>query len=560
MKLFKEVIKNNLKMIIFYVTIGIVINFLNLYSVTYYQKILDAFQYGTLTLLPIVIYGVLLVTSTILGYVENYPEQQVQNKLYLDFKLQALKKMTTIDYLSYQKIGTGRLTQKVEDGAFASRDVMMDFWLKIFRWLLPTALFSLIFIYRVKHELVLFVFLGYVIVLIISNIILKKLYSLKEKILFNQEFLNKHLIRGFMELVVFRTNKKFDTEIQVTKDGIKNIVNGKTKIKLVHEMFFTIFELIVNVLQVVVLGYAVLQSNLSVGAVVTVLALLRKAYEPIAIFNVEYVDYKLNKVTVDRYIEFLNTRDDEQLSCGKKINQLEGKLEFKNVSFGYNEENVIDELSFKIKTNSSIALVGESGSGKSTIIKLIMGLIKPSEGQILVDGYDLSTLDLNNYYDYVTYVSQEAPIFDGTLRENLVFDKKISDDKIIEVLNLVCLDKFYSRLENGLDTELGEKGIRMSGGERQRVALARTFFDDSKIIILDEATSAMDNITEKEVMNNVVNNLTSKTLIIIAHRLETIKNVDEIYVLVDGEIKEKGTYTNLLKKDGYFKKLYKITK
>ena len=456
MKLFKEVIKNNLKMIIFYVTIGILINFLNLYSVTYYQKILDAFQYGTLTVMPIVIYGVLLVTSTILGYVENYPEQQVKNKLYLDFKLQSLKKMTTIDYLSYQKIGTGRLTQKVEDGAIASRDIMIDFWLKIFRWLLPTALFSLIFIYGVKHELVLFVFLGYVIVLIVSNIILKKLYSLKEKILFNQEFLNKHLIRGFMELVVFRTNKKFDTEIEVTREGIKNIVDGKTKIKLVHEMFFTIFELIVNILQVLVLGYAVLQSNLSVGAVVTVIALLGKAYEPIAIFNVEYVDYKLNKVAVNKYIEFLDTMDDEQLSCGKKIKEIKGTLEFKNVSFGYDDSNnnVIDDLSFQIEANTSVALVGESGSGKSTIIKLMMGLIKPSQGQVLVDKHDLSKLNLNSFYDYVTYVSQEAPIFDGTLRENLVFDKKIPDEKIVEVLKLVCLDKFYSRLENGLATEL----------------------------------------------------------------------------------------------------------
>lgn len=200
--------------------------------------------------------------------------------------------MKTIDYLEYQKIGTGRLTQKVEDGATASRDILVDFWLKIFRWLLPTALFSLIFIFRVKKELVLFVFLGYVIVLLISNFILKKLYNLKEKILTNQEFLNRHLVRGFMELVIFKTNKKYDTEIKITKEEIKNITDSKTKIKLVHEMFFSIFALIVHVLQVVVLGYAVLKSNLSVGAVVTVIALLGKAYEPIAIFNVEYVDYK----------------------------------------------------------------------------------------------------------------------------------------------------------------------------------------------------------------------------------------------------------------------------
>ena len=556
MKLFKEVIKNNLKMIVFYVMIGIAINFLDLYLVTYYQKILDAFQFGTLTILPLVIYGVLLIVSTIFGYVENYPEQQVKNKLYLDFKLQSLKKMKTIDYLSYQRIGTGRLTQKVEDGAEASRDVMVDFWLKIMRWLLPTALFCLIFIYQVKKEFVLFILAGYVVVIVVSNVILKKLYSLKEKILFNQEFLNKHLVRGFMELVVFRTNKKFDTEIQVSKDGIKNIVDGKTKIKLVHELFFSLFALIVNVLQVLVLAYAVLKSNLSVGAVVTVIALLGKAYEPIAIFNVEYVDYKLNKVTVRKYLELLDLKDDENLSVGEVIKKVNGSIEFKDVTFGYADKKIIDGLSFELNGGSSVAFVGESGSGKSTIIKLVIGLLKNQEGTILIDGKDLSKINLNSFYDYVSYVSQEVPVFDGTLRENLVFDKKVSDEKIVNVLKLVCLDKFYERLENGLDTELGEKGIRMSGGERQRLALARLFFDDSKIIILDEATSAMDNVTEKKVMKNVLEKLTNKTILIVAHRLETIKDVDEIFVLEDGVIKEKGKYQSLMKKDGYFKKLY----
>ena len=561
MRLFKEVIKNNLKMIIFYVLIGIIINFLDLYSVTYYQKILDAFQFQTLTIVPLITYGVLLLISTILGYIENYPEQQVKNKLYLDFKLQSLKKMKSIDYLEYQKIGTGRLTQKAEDGATASRDIMINFWLKLFRYLLPTAIFSLIFIFRVKKEYVLFVFLGYIIVVIISNLILKKLYKLKESILLNQEFLNKHLVRGFMELVVFRTNKKFDTELKVTKEGIKNIVDGKTKIKLVHEIFFTVFALIVNILKVVVLGYAVLKSDLSVGAVVTVISLLGKAYEPIAIFNVEYVDYKLNKVTVNKYIELLDIKDDEALNSGLKLKELSGNVEFKNVSYSYNnEKNIINNLSFKINKNSSVALVGESGSGKSTIIKLIMGLIKYDKGNILIDDKELSKLNLNSFYDNVTYVSQEAPIFDGTLRENLIFDKKIPYEEIIKVLNIVCLDKFYEKLENGLDTELGEKGVRMSGGERQRVALARLFFDDSKIIILDEATSAMDNITEKLVMENVVKQLDNKTLVVIAHRLETIKDVDKIYVLSDGIIQEEGKYNELLDKNGYFTKLYKSAK
>ena len=558
MNLFREVIKKNRWMIIFYLVVGIIISFINLYSITYYQKILDDFQFKTLTIIPLITYGVLLILSTVLGYIENYPEQQVKNKLYLDFKGVALKKIKKIDYLEYQKFGTGILIQKIEDGALASRDVVVNFWLNIFRILGPNALFSLLFIYNVRRGLVLFVLLGYVIVLIVSNVLLRRLYSLKEKILDNQEILNKHLVRGFMELVVFRTNKKFDKEIEVTEKGIRNIVDSKTKIKLVHEIFFTVFAFIVNILKILVLGYAVMKSDLSVGAIVTVISLLGKAYEPIAIFNVEYVDYKLNKVMVNKYVDFLEVKDDLMLESGKLIKKLDGKIEFKNVSFGYDDrKKVIDNLSFKIKSNSSVAFVGESGSGKSTIIKLIMGLIKYDDGEILIDNERLSDLNLNSYYDYVSYVSQDVLIFDGTLRENLVFDKDVSDSEILDVLKLVCLDKFYLGLENGLDTEVGEKGIKMSGGERQRVAIARLFFDESRIVILDEATSAMDNITEKKVMGNILSKLGNKTIIIIAHRIDTIKDVDKIYVLNDGVIVEEGKYRSLLEIDGYFSRLYK---
>ncbi len=314
MKFFKEVIKINLKMIIIYMFIGIIINFLSLYSITYYQKILDNFQYNVLVIKQIIVYGVLLVTATLLGYIENFPEQKVKNKLYLDFKLQALKKMKTIDYLEYQKIGTGRLTQKVEEGAQALKNIIVDFWLKLLREILPTALFSLVFIFNIKKELVLFVISGYIIVIIISNFILKKLYGLKENILVNQEILNKHLVRGFMELVIFRTNKKYDTEVKIVKSEIKNIVDSKTKIKLVHEIFFTAFEILVNVLIVLILIYSFFTLNLSVGAIVTILSLISKAYQPIAIFNVEYIDYKLNKISAKKYLDFLNVKDDEYLN------------------------------------------------------------------------------------------------------------------------------------------------------------------------------------------------------------------------------------------------------
>ena len=553
MKLFKQVLEKNKKILILYLLIGISMTFLELYLVTYYQKILDAFQYQTLTLKPIIIYGILLIISTVLGYLDNYPTQKLKHGLYLEFKLQALRKMQTIDYLEYQKLGTGSLIQKIEEGATSSTSVILDFYLNVFRTLLPTALFSLIFIYQVKKELTLFILIGYLLVIIISNLVLKRLYNLKEKILVNSEYLNRHLVNGLMELVVFRTNKKYDLEIEITEHGIKNIVDNKVKIKLVHELFFTLFELIVSVLQVVILAYAV-KTNLTVGAIVTVISLIGKSYQPIAIFNVEYVDYKLNKIAVKRYLDFLNLKDDLSLTIGKKLKEISPSITFKNVTYKYpdSKKTLINNLNLTIKKGEKIAIVGETGSGKSTIIKLIIGLLKDYQGKILISSEELAKLNLNELYNHITYISQESHIFSGTLRENIVFDKKATDEEIQKVLKLVFLEKFYQRLENGLDTELGERGVKISGGERQRVALARLFFENTNLIILDEATSALDNITEKKVMTNIMQNSKDKTLIIIAHRLETIKNVDKILVLSSGEIIEKGTYQELLNNKNYF--------
>ena len=554
MKLYKEVLKKYKNMIIIYIVIGIIINFLNIYEISLFEKIIDSFANDTLTIFLILFYGFIMLINLIIGYIENYPERKLLNGLPLSFKLQALKKMKTIEYLEYQKLGTGVISERVNEGSVSAANSLMNFWFKLFRYLIPTALFSLIYIAKIDLKLLLFVLIGYLVVMIITKVLLKKLYSIKEKVLVSSELLNKHLIRGFMELVIFRTNKKYDSEIKITEKGINNIVDGKTKIKLIHEIFFTAFGILVAFLKIGILLYAFYNKNLTVGEIVAIITLLGKAYEPIAIFNVEFIDYRLNKVALNRYLKLLDLKDCSNIDNGLNID-VNGNIEFKNVYFNYSNKKVLNDISFNIEKNTSVAFVGETGSGKSTIIKLISGLIKPKKGQILIDNNELDKINLDSYYDYLSYISQDSIIFDGTLKENIVFDKRVNDEEIERVLKLVCLDKFYEKLPDKLNTELGEKGVLLSGGERQRIALSRLFFDNSKIVILDEATSAMDNITEKEVMKNLKKNLKNKTFIIIAHRLDTIKEVDNIFVVLDGKIIDKGTYNDLKQNNNYFKKL-----
>ena len=556
MNLFKEVLKKHKKMIFFYVSLGFVVSFLSVFAINYLQTILDSFVDGKLKLGNVVFYGAVLVATSLLSYLDTFPEQKLKHGLYLDFKLQALKKMKTIDYLSYSKLGTGIISQKVEDGAEGSRDVYMDFWFKTIRSLIPMAIISLMFIGMINISILLLVVCGYIVVILISSILLKKLYTIKEKILVNNELLNKRLIRGFMELVVFRTNKKYNTEIKLTQDGIKNVVDSKTKIRMIHELFFMIFGVLVNLIQIGVIVYALIAKDVSVGGVVAIITLLPKAYEPISIFNVEFIDYKLNKVSVNRFKEFLSLPDTKNLlNNGKTLNSIKGNVELENVNFSYENKKVLNNICLKINEGEKVAFVGESGSGKSTIIKLIAGLIATEDGNVKIDQTNINDINLNSYYDYLSYLSQESPIFDGTLRENIVMDKQATDEEILKVLEDVCLNDFVKKLPEGLNTPMGEKGVLVSGGERQRIAMARLFFNNSKIVILDEATSAMDNITEEKVMQTINNKLKDKTIIIVAHRLSTIKTVDNIFVLKSGKIVSVGKFDELLTKCEYFKQL-----
>lgn len=186
----------------------------------------------------------------------------------------------------------------------------------------------------------------------------------------------------------------------------------------------------------------------------------------------------------------------------------------------------------------------------------MLGLLKYEKGSIKVGNCELSDLNLTKFYKNIAYISQDVPIFDGSIRENIVFDKEIKNEEIMKVLKWVGLEKMVNNLENGLDSQIGEKGQLLSGGEKQRLAIARVFFEDAKLVILDEATSAMDNITEQQIMKNVLERLNNKTVIIIAHRLNTIKNVDKIYVMKDSHIIDKGKFEELLEKSEYFKKLW----
>lgn len=560
MRYMKEILKSNRNWVIVYLGIGLFNAFTANYKADYFQKIVDGLTNRTITVFGLLFYGVVLFVNYGMNYLDEYPAAKLGNEIYLDFKLLALQKIGRMDYSEYQKLGTGKLVQQIENGANAGKGVLYDFWFCVVRNLLPTVLFSLYFIRRIDRRITYFLMAGYIIVFIVTNLLLKGLYQIKEKILTNEEELNHFLVRGFMEMPLFRMKHQFPNEVKKAAGAKRIIVSSKVKMTMIHEAFFTIFALLVACLDIGILVYAWNNTSLSVGAVVALITLIDNAYTPIAIFNVIYVQYKLNKTAWLRFADLLDLKEDMQLQEGMTFHTFSHEIRIENLTFSYEGKRVLNNISMAIQKGEKVAFVGESGSGKSTVAKLLIGLLKYEEGDILYDDKPLKGFSLESLYDKISYLSQEAPVFDGTIRENLVFDKDVSDADLRSGLESTQLLPMIISLENGVDTRIGEKGTCLSGGEKQRLALARLWFEHSDLVVLDEATSALDNLTESIVIKNVIEQVGNATVIAIAHRLASINGFDRIFVFRNGKIVGSGTFEELLTGNNYFGELYRKEK
>lgn len=551
MKYAKEVIRKNRALLAASLSLGVFNSFMAIFKVGFFQRLVDGLTEGSLALGTILLYGLILAVLYVMNYVDNYPYEKLRHGIFLDFKLLALKKCGTITYAEYLKTGTGKLVQLIENGARAGQSILEGFWLKVLRELAPTVAFSIWFIWRTSPLVTGILLIGYVFIFIVTNLLLKSLYRIKDRILDNEELLNHFLVRGLMEMSTFRLARQFPKELEKAERAKGEIVSSKVKMTLIHEAFFTIFVLLVSVLDVTILIFAWRTQTLTVGEVVALLSLIENAYMPIAIFNVLFVQYKLDKSAFARYQRFLCAEDDRQLEEGQAVKGLRGGIEIKELVFCYENNLLLSGLTMDVKPGEKVALVGESGSGKSTLVKLVLGLLKYSAGSIRLDGRELRDLKLNDLYRWVFYCSQEPPVFDGTLRENLTLGQSFTEEQLQTALEKARLPE----LVGSLDRDIGERGAGLSGGEKQRLALARLWLNKPQIALLDEATSAMDNITETAVMQGLVERLEGCTVIAIAHRLSSVAGFDRLIVFREGRIVCQGRYHELRENNAYFAEL-----
>jgi len=263
---------------------------------------------------------------------------------------------------------------------------------------------------------------------------------------------------------------------------------------------------------------------------------------------------------LDRTEEIMSMSPEEDESVRNiELDSIDGDIVFNNVSFSYLEDSeVIHNISFEAKKGSMTALVGTSGSGKSTIAGLTASFLNPKSGKITVDGIDLSKIKLASYRKKMGVVLQDDFLFEGTIKDNILFpNPKASEKQLNEAVMAANVHEFTERFENGINTLIGERGVKLSGGQRQRITIARAIIANPRILILDEATSNLDNESESLIQESLKTLMKGRTTFVIAHRLSTIRQADQILVIENGEIAEKGTHEKLLSIEGRYYKLHK---
>lgn len=294
--------------------------------------------------------------------------------------------------------------------------------------------------------------------------------------------------------------------------------------------------------------------SLTVGGLFSYLLLLGFMIEPVMQLVAFGEFIGSSYAALERVRELFQEKTEyEDVNRTISLNSINGRIEFRDVSFAYDSRPVLKEVSFTAEPGTITAFVGPSGSGKSTIIGLLALLYSPKEGSIFIDGTDLSKVLIESYRSSIGLVAQDTFLFDGTIRENILYARPNSpENELTNACRLARVDEFAERLENKYETIVGERGIKLSGGQKQRISIARAILANPKILLLDEATSSLDTESEQYVQEALSELMKDRTTFVVAHRLSTIKNADQIFVVEAGEIAEYGTHESLMNQNGRF--------
>lgn len=367
-------------------------------------------------------------------------------------------------------------------------------------------------------------------------------------------------VSGIRVTKAFNNAKK---ESQKFEEGNSRFVSARSDAYKAMGQFHSATSFVTDIFNVVVLiagGFFMAKNFIGVGDYTAFTISVSLFISPVMTL-INFMEQYQNGVTgFQRFLEIMDAQPEQDAPGAVDIGRAEGHIEFLNVTYSYdNGAEVLKNLSLDIKQGEKFALVGPSGGGKTTICHLIPHFYDIQQGTILIDGRDISTITRASLRRNIGIVQQDIYLFNASVRDNILYGRlDATEEEVIEAAKRANIHDYIMSMENGYDTIIGERGVRLSGGQKQRLSIARVFLKNPAILILDEATSSLDNTTEILIQQALDELCKGRTTLVVAHRLSTIKNADEIAVISDGEIVEKGTHEQLMEQNGIYANLYKL--
>lgn len=503
----------------------------------------------------------------ILYAINNIVFNLLNNKIYMGIKEKILyylmkdilDRIFSLKVVNFDKISSGEFQQKLKDDPASISRVLSVVQYNAFA--LITNLVILIYVFFLNYILGIIYLIGVVLVYFIE----KKLYSKYEylqrdysKIQDRNTTILNEVMHGIRDIKLLNIIPSISN---IAIDSMSQSNQYDTKLKMQHNFIWELSGAIEYLISFLVIFIGIYLASTNKLTVTNLLIIYMYRYEIFSLIsNINsikeyYTEYKVAK---DRIFSIMDDNCFPVEQYGNvSLKNINGSIEFKNVSFGYDDKMVLKDINFNIEANDTVAIVGASGSGKSTIFNLLNKSYDVSDNSIFIDDIDINTLDRNTIRNHISIISQSPYLFNFSIKENfMLLGDHITMKDIKKACKLARIDDFIDSLPDKYDTILGEGGVNLSGGQKQRIAIARALLKKSKIILFDEATSALDNITQREIQSSI--NFISKdyTILIIAHRLSTIKDCNKIMVLQDGKIVGVGNHYELLKNNLYYQKLY----
>ncbi len=510
-------------------------------------------------LVTVVILAILVqaVTSFLLTKILSVQAQYMISEL----RAQVQKKVLSLPISYFDNAKSGALVSRIMSDVEGVRNLIGTGLVQLVGGII-TAIVSLILLLRISPSMTLFTFVP----LTIFGIIALKAFKIIRPIFRNRGKINAEVKGRLTEtLGGIRVIKGFNAEEQehkVFEAGVDELFQNVKKSLTTTAFMTSSSTFLIGLATTGVMGiggYKIMQGELTIGDLLMFTVLLGTMVAPIV--QMSNIGSQLTEALagLDRTEELMNmTPEADEAQRNIVLDHVVGDMTFKDVSFAYEEDKeVLHNISFEVKSGTVVALVGSSGSGKSTIAGLAASFLNPQSGKITIDGNDLAHVDLNSFRQHLGVVLQDDFLFEGTIRENILFPRpNASEEELQNAVKAAYVDEFTDRFDDGLNTLIGERGIKLSGGQRQRIAIARAVLANPRLLILDEATSNLDTESEALIQKSLAKLTEGRTTFVIAHRLSTIRKANQILVIENGQIAEQGTHDDLIAKEGRYYNLF----